>query len=73
MKKIFLVFVLLLLIGFISGCNKQDTPTPPTTPTETSVDTGLDDIEGEINDVDTATGSDYNIDDIDLENDMPDI
>jgi len=72
MKKLFFVFVLLLLIGFVTGCKTQDAPTT-TEPTTTTVDTGLDDITGELNDVDIATGSEYSIDDINLNEDMPNI
>jgi hypothetical protein len=72
MKKIFLVFVLLLLIGFISGCKAKEVPTTPTD-TTTPVETSLNDITGEIDDINTTTGSDYNIDDINLEQDMPNV
>lgn len=73
MKKIFLIFVLLILIGFISGCKT----TPPTNggeeATTTTVDTGLDDISGELNDVDTTGSEDYDLGDINIDEDMPPI
>ena len=69
MKKIFSILVLLLIVGIITGCGKTVTePETPTT-TDTVVDSGLDDVTGEIDDFGDI--SDDDLGDIDLDEDLP--
>lgn len=73
MKKVFSILVLLILIGFITGCKTTTEPVTPLEPATTAVDTGLADISGELNDIEDVDSGDYDLDDIDIDEDMPPI
>ncbi len=72
MKKVFSILGLLILVIFISGCTTTTEPvTPPEPATDTAVDTGLSEIGGELTDIDTSDSEDYDLGDINIDEDLP--